>query len=71
MSRALKGMPGVKKSNMAQYKAPGIVKYVDLSASLLGYAFFFYKNDDEDLTYEETLTFTKFVGAELMEPFKG
>lgn len=41
-SRALSGRSGVKRSNMAQYKAPGVIKYVDLNAAELGWAVFFY-----------------------------
>ena len=69
-SKALQGGPTVKKSDMSKYKAPEVVKYVDLSQEL-GYAYFYYDNGHETLTYEEKVKFPSFTGCQLLEPHAG
>ena len=44
-SKALSGRPGIKRTDMAQYQAPNIVKYTDLTAQD-GYAYIYYSNGE-------------------------
>lgn len=61
-----KGDDKIKVSNpVAQYEAPGVVKYTDLSAKE-GYAYIYYENKESDKVYTETINFTKFNGCTLL-----
>lgn len=72
VSKAESHHKDVKKSDLSKYNAPNIVRYTDLAVnSNGGYAYIYIFNGEESHNYEESVTFTKFTGCELMPPFDG